>query len=806
MESHPGRLYLGREYDFAQQQPDLQPAFLSLRNLTTHAICLGMTGSGKTGLGIVTLEELLLQDIPCIIVDPKGDITNLALLFPDLSGRALAPWVDEGEARHKALTREQLADRLAATWKEGWHTWGITREQVARLRDRASVEIYTPGSSAGIPINLLGNFQPPEKLRWHTHAEALRERIGQIVQALLHLIGITADPLKSREHILLATVFEAAWRAGQPLDMVALIRMIQDPPVRRVGAFDMDVFYPRAERFQLAMALNNLIASPTFSSWTEGAPLDMDALLRPRPDPTSHNPRGRTPANIFYLAHLGETERQFFVTLLLSQLVLWMRAQSGSSILRVLLYFDEVFGFAPPYPRNPPAKTPLMTLLKQGRAAGVGVFLSTQNPADLDYRGLSNIGTWLIGRLQTERDRERVLEGLQQAELQFDRAYYNAMLAGLPRRVFLLHTPSSEPRFFHVRWTMSYLSGPLTRDQIAQLQPQPAEPAATSALAAHPTLTRATSVLSETRPQVPHTVREVFLHSPNASGDAPVTYVPRLLAVISARFSDRPSGVHCTQRYAWLAPLDMSTAVPDFNNAERIEPPAPPALATSPLPRAQFGELPFGLDARWTRRMERIVTDYAYQHVTLPIWVNRALKVYGEVGEESWMVRQRCEAIARERRDAEATRLHDTYERRMAALQERAARKYRDLARNTAELNARKREELLSGVEMLFNIVVGKRPLYGVAFGARRQREREMARLRVQESQQALAELNADLEKLRDEYQQALQALNDRWMRTVDSVERVHIPLKKSAITIEVIALAWVNQTPDQDNTRPSTS
>ncbi len=788
MENHPGRLYVGREYDFAQNRPDPQPVFLTLRNLTTHAICLGMTGSGKTGLGIVTLEELLLQDIPCIVIDPKGDITNLALLFPEISAHDILRWVDVTEARHKLLTPEQLAEQSAHSWREGQRAWHITPERIARLRDRVSVEIYTPGSSAGLPINLLGQFSPPAQLNWQFHTEALRERISQVAQALLHLVGVAADPLKSREHILLSTIFEAAWRAGQPLDMIALIRMIQDPPVRRIGAFDVEVFYPREARFQLAMALNNVIASPTFAAWTEGIPLDVDALLQPRHDPHARSPRGRTPASIFYLAHLGETERQFFVTLLLSQLVLWMRAQSGTSLPRVLIYFDEVFGYAPPYPRNPPAKTPLMTLLKQGRASGVGVFLSTQNPADLDYRGLSNIGTWLIGRLQTERDRERVLEGLDQAELHFDRAYYSAVLSSLPPRVFLLHTLSAEPRFFHVRWPMSYLTGPLTRDQLAWVRSSSVEPPASS---------RSIEVApsnSGVRPQVPHTVREVFMHPADSPQTGAICYQPKLLAIASARFSDRTAGVHCTQRYAWIASLDPSSAMPDLATAQAITPPQKEALSAQPLPNAQFGELPFGLDGRWPKRAEQAVKDYMYHHLTLPLWVNRALKVYGAVGEEQWMVRQRCEVVARQKRDAEAARLHDNFERQMAALQERAARQHRVLERNAAELSARKREELLGGVEMLFNIVVGKRPIHGVAFSARRQRARELAQMRVEESKQVLAELNAALEALRDEYRQALESLNERWMRMIESMERIEIPLKKSAITIEMVALAWVAQ------------
>lgn len=470
----PGKLYLGREYDLDDQQPVQTPILLSARDLTTHAVCLGMTGTGKTGLGIVALEEVLLQNIPCIIVDPKGDITNLALSFPNLAPSDFKPWLDEDEAARQGMTRNQLADATAQRWRDGLDQWGIRPERIAALHDRVRFDIYTPGSDAGIPINILQSLAPPDdpNITWARNTEALRERIAQICSALLELVGVEADPMKAREHILLATIFEASWRAGQTLDVTSLIRQIQDPPIRRVGAFDMDVFYPRDDRFALAMALNNLIASPSFGSWTQGASLDIATLIKPNREAGGSNPVGKTRACIFYLAHLGEGERQFFVTLLLSQLVLWMRSQTGTSSLRCLVYFDEVLGYAPPYPRNPPTKAPLMTIIKQGRAAGLGAFLATQNPADLDYKSLANIGTWFIGRLRTGRDRDRALEGLEGAGAGFDRAEFEGPLSTLPPRVFLLQSSTGNPRFFQTRWAMSFLRGPLTRDQVALLMPE----------------------------------------------------------------------------------------------------------------------------------------------------------------------------------------------------------------------------------------------------------------------------------------------------------------------------------------------
>lgn len=467
----PNKLYLGREFSAVNQAPMDEPLLLNIRELTTHALCLGMTGTGKTGLGVTVLEEVLLQGIPSIIIDPKGDITNLALSFPDLSADSFRPWVDASSAEQQGIQPDELAEQTAANWRNGLAKSGISPERIKQFNERVDVRIYTPGSEAGIPVNVLQGLHPPPEtnITWARNADVLRERIAQTCSALLEVIGINADPIKSREHILLATIFESAWRAHQPLDITLLIRMIQSPPVARVGVLDLEAFYPKADRFELAMALNNLAASPSFQAWQMGDPINIEALTKPIRGVGGSNPTGKTRASIFYLAHLGEAERQFFVTLLLSQIVTWMRAQTGTSVLKCLVYFDEIFGYCPPFPRNPATKAPIMALLKQGRASGLGMFLATQNPGDLDYKGLSNIGTWMIGRLRTERDRNRALEGLEGAGVGFDRDEMEGPLATLPQRTFLIQNVSSGARFLQTRWTMSYLRGPMTRDQVAQL-------------------------------------------------------------------------------------------------------------------------------------------------------------------------------------------------------------------------------------------------------------------------------------------------------------------------------------------------
>jgi hypothetical protein len=820
MFEQPGKLYLGREYDLDLGRVTDKPVFVGARDLTTHAVCLGMTGTGKTGLGVVALEEVLMQGVPCIIVDPKGDITNLALSFPELQPADFLPWLDADEAARQNLSPEQLAAATAQKWRDGLHEWGIGPERIAALRDRAKFDIYTPGSDAGLPVNVLQSLSPPSdpSITWARNTETLRERISQLCQALLELVGIEADPMQSREHILLATIFEASWRAGQPLDITALIQQIQSPPVTRVGAFDMDVFYPRDERFDLAMRLNNLMAAPSFGVWTQGAPMDIATFIKPDREAGGSNPAGKTRCAIFYLAHLGEGERQFFTTLLLSQLVLWMRSQTGTSSLRCLVYFDEVYGYCPPYPRNPPTKQPLMTIIKQGRAAGLGAFLATQNPADLDYKGLANIGTWFIGRLRTGRDRDRALEGLEGAGAGFDRDHFEGPLSTLPPRVFLLQSTTGSPRFLQSRWAMSYLRGPLTRDQVSVLEPgteveesreiterpfgddsrlEIAEDLPVTLMS--PDRARQSSIQNrqsktENRPQLPPDVREVFLPANSALGTqhSALAYAPHLLASASVRITDRASGVNASDRYTFLVPLGRLAQLPDFAQANMRSDIDIATLQLEPLPTAAFAPLPSGINGRWMKQAERLLIEHVYRFGVTEIFFNRTLKLYGQPGETQLEFRERCETSAREKRNAEAQKVRAQYERRMQTLQDRVAREHRELAQDRTELGGRQREELLGGVESLFNFVFGRRQSYAVAFGARRRREVESAQQDVRESEAAIAKLQQDLRAVAGEYKDALNALSDKWMRALSDVTQVPLAPKKSDIFVDVVALAWV--------------
>ena len=459
-----GSFYLGKKHDLALGKTEDALTLYDSKDLTTHAVCVGMTGSGKTGLCLSLIEEAGIDGVPVIAIDPKGDLGNLLLTFPDLKPEDFRPWVDPSVATRKGITPDELAEQTADLWRKGLGDWGQDGERIRRYNEKVDKAIYTPGSSAGIPLTVLKSFNAPSQAVIDD-SDAFRDRVQSTTSGVLALLGIDADPVRSREHIFLSNVLDRAWREGRNLDLAGLIQEIQNPPFTKVGVVDLETFYSAKDRLELGMQLNNLLASPSFASWLEGEPLDIKKLL--------YTEEGRPRLSILSIAHLSETERMFFVTILLNEILSWMRSQPGTGSLRALLYMDEIYGYFPPT-ANPPSKKPMLTLLKQARAYGLGVVLATQNPVDLDYKGLSNTGTWFLGRLQTERDKARVLEGLEGASAQagssFNKAEMEVTLAGLGSRVFLMNNVhDNQPQVFHTRWAMSYLRGPLTRDQIRTL-------------------------------------------------------------------------------------------------------------------------------------------------------------------------------------------------------------------------------------------------------------------------------------------------------------------------------------------------
>jgi len=816
-----GAFYLGREYDLEQGRLLERPLVYDARDLTTHAVCVGMTGSGKTGLCVDLLEEAALDGVPAIIIDPKGDMPNLELAFPDLKPGDFEPWVNVDDARRKGMGVPEYARHIAGTWKKGLAEWGQGPERIRRLRESADIRIFTPGSSAGTPISILASLEAPE-IDWERGAEAAREQIRGTVSALLGLAGIEADPLRSREHILLSTIFEHFWKGGEDLDLPRLITSIQTPPVRRLGVFDVDTFFPEKDRFGLAMALNNILAAPGFEAWLTGEPLDVARLLQ--------TGEGRPRHSIFYIAHLNDAERMFFTTLLLEQIVGWVRRQPGTTSLRALLYFDEIFGFLPPV-AEPPSKRPLLTLLKQARAQGLGVMLTTQNPVDLDYKALGNTGTWFIGKLQTERDKARVLDGLSSAAgggEGIDPGEADRLISSLGSRVFLLHNVHEDgPVVFQTRWAMSYLRGPLTGDQIRQLRERkgddaPAAPPAAAPTA--PTAQRKKAPAASTAPETPDGYTagppvlasgvEQFFLPPAFDGDralnllehelgrealdaeAALVYEPALLALGRVGFVDSRRRVNEKRAVGRLVhPRDLGPVI-DWAAAEPLTLSADDLVEGTPQDEAWFGTVPEQLNsARELKSLGRDFADGLYHDQRLELHHNPGLKLYGTPGESAEAFSLRVRQEARERRDAEVDKMRRKYERRMDKLETRLAREEQELERDTATYESRKREELISAGESLIGLlgIFGKRrSRRGLSTAARKRRMTTSARTSIEESKDEIARLEQEMEDLRREMEEEAAVIADRWADVAEANDLHPVKPRRSDVKVVLFGLAWL--------------
>jgi hypothetical protein len=778
--------YLGGVVDPASGERTGSPVYYDPADLTTHGVIVGMTGSGKTGLGVIFLEESLRAGIPTLILDPKGDMTNLLLTFPGLTPSEFRPWVDEGAARRDGKTPEEAADAAAAAWTKGLGSWGLGKDDVAALRAAADFTIFTPGSSAGVPLNVLSSLAAPEG----TDPEARRDLVEALVTGILHLAGIEADPLASREHILLSNLVEDAWARGADLSLDRLIALVQQPPLRKLGVFEIDTFFPEKDRLALAMRLNNLVASPSFEAWRVGPPLDVPAML--------WGAEGKPRAAVLYLAHLSDTERQFAVSLVLSALITWMRSQPGSSGLRVLVYMDEVFGFVPPT-EMPPAKKPILTLFKQARAFGVGMLLATQNPMDLDYKAMSNAGTWCIGLLQTERDKARILEALRTAAGGLDLAALDERISRLAKRQFLLHsTRDPEPTLFTTRWAMSYLRGPLTLPEIDRLMPDvsPSEggPAAAPAPAgAAPAAEGTVAVAPLVAAGVP-----IYYLDPAApwagkvgAGAGGTTLAAALAARAHLTFEDAAAGVRDIEEWeAIFHPLGArfdpaaGTAV-DYDPRDfRAE---APAGASYRVPDADLSAKAFFTDAA------RVLKDYLARERTLEVRRNRALKIYSRVGESAEEFAGRCDAAAQAAADAEAARIRDRFEGRLSTLRHQIedARFKVDQAELDAE--TRRTEEVASGVGTLIGVLFGgRRSTRAMSSAATKRSMTRKAQQRKAGAEARLTGKVADLEALEDDLAEELAELDAAWTAKAQEVETVAVTLAKSDITVDEVAVVWL--------------
>ncbi len=812
-----GVFYLGRPYDVERNRPMEGLLLYDSKDLVTHAVCLGMTGSGKTGLCIALLEEAAIDGVPSIAIDPKGDLTNLLLTFPDLTPDDFVPWVNSEDAQKKGLTVEDFAKQQSETWRQGLADWGQDKSRIKRLRDAADFRIYTPGSNAGFPVSILSSFHaPPAALQEDT--ELLNERVSTTVTSLLGLLGVDADPIKSREHILLSTILSNAWASGTDLDLGALIQQIQSPSITRVGVMDLDSFFPAKDRFELAMLLNNLLAAPGFSNWLEGEPLDIQRIL--------FTPEGKPRVSIFSIAHLNDAERMFFVSLMLNQILGWMRTQSGTTSLRAIFYMDEIFGYFPPV-ANPPSKLPLLTLLKQGRAFGLGVVLVTQNPVDLDYKGLSNTGTWFIGRLQTERDKDRVMEGLEGvaavAGQQFDRQRLEQTIAGLGNRIFLLNNVhEDENEIFQTRWAMSYLRGPLTRTQIKSLMdpvkatPQqtttqvrpPEETAVVRQAVPDPAASKVQTKTVASRPVLPPEIPQQFIPLRSSKAGEQLVYHPMVLAAADVRFSDKK--VDATETLAFLSPISDAPIAVDWDHGQTLDVPIGD-LETSPEHGAKFADLPSS--AGKSKSYDGWKKDFAnwlYRNRKLELLRSPTLGVSSNAGETEADFRIRLLQAAREKRDEKVEQLRQKYAPKIAVLEDRRRRAAQSREREAEQASSQKVQTAISFGATILSSFLGRKMVgmstLGRATTAARGVGRSMKESQdVTRAQETLEVTEQRLADLNEEFRQETQALDQSFDPQKEQLETVTIKPTKANLSVKLLALAWVPYWHDaQDNVTPA--
>ncbi len=825
-----GAFYLGRIFDTAAGKTGDQALLYDPADLTTHAFCVGMTGSGKTGLCIGMLEEAALNGIPALLIDPKGDITNLLLHFPELLPKDFQPWINPDEARRAGQTVDQAAESTAATWKKGLADWGIEPSRIQALKDSAQFTVFTPGSDSGLPVSILASLKAPN-IPWDENKEVLREKISSTAIALLGLVGLNdIDPVRSREHILLSNIFENAWSHGQDLDLGELILQTQNPPFEKLGVFDVNTFFPQKDRFELAMLLNNILASPAFQAWIEGQPLDIPSLLFTKSGKPRHS--------VFYIAHLSDPERMFFITLLFSAIESWMRTQSGTNSLRALVYFDEIFGYMPPT-ANPPSKQPMLRMLKQARAFGVGMVLVTQNPVDVDYKGLSNTGSWFIGKLQTDQDKQRLLDGLEGvAAGSMDRSAYDKTISGLAKRVFLLHNVHSKgPVLFQTRWAMDYLAGPLTRTQIPQLNAlagasltaaaptsthiysatsasdssarvQPPSAPAAQPVGMRPAVAAAQTVASSstTRQPAPSGINEYFL--PNnlslaealrsagpelqgASGSQGLVYHPVLLAQARTLFLNRRYDLD------YELPQAVIVAAPDKRGVVRWENfPASPVdankLPDQPVPQARFTTLDIPLsDAKLLNALQRDFADWAFREAKVTVHANDELQVYGGPQVSQGEFRQMCAKAASDQHDAEVRKVSIGYETKRNSLQDKLDREERELAQDKSKLSSRRLDELGSAAETVFGLFGGRKSSRRISSTLSKHRMASDASASVKESEQTIADLQAQIADLDKEKAQAVAEVDKRWGDIASQSDEITIPAQKKDVNVELFGVAW---------------
>jgi len=782
-----GAFYLGKRHDTETDKLTEDLVLYDSKDLTTHAAIIGMTGSGKTGLGIGILEEAALDHIPVIAIDPKGDMGNLLLTFPQLKPENFRPWINPRTAMDKGQTPDEFAASQAALWKKGLGQWGQTGKRIAQLRKNVDLAIYTPGSNAGLPVSVLHSFDAPDQALIDD-IDLYRERVQATATGILTLLGMDADPVSSREHILISRLLDNAWKEGRSLDVPGLIGEIQDPPITKVGVMNIDSFFPANDRFKLAMALNNLLAAPGFEAWMSGTPLNAKNLF--------YSEDGKPRISVMAISHLDDAQRMFFVSMLLNEIIGWMRAQQGTSSLRAILYMDEIFGYMPPV-ANPPSKKLFLTLLKQARAYGLGLVLATQNPVDLDYKGLSNTGTWFIGRLQTERDKARVMEGLEGATAgSFNKQAMERTIAGLGKRRFLLHNVhEDEPVVFNTRWVLSYLAGPLTRDHIRTLMKTAKNKLAAAAKAVSKPKRKSAAIA----PALPPSIDQLFVPG---SGEN-IVYHPRLIAggdvlFTSARYNieDERSVLHTVEFED--GPVDI-----DWDNSETLD------LSIDDLrddgdSEATFADCPAAADN--TRAYSSWGKDYKRwlrQNENITLFKSKKFKLTSLPTETEGDFRARLQDAASEKRDIAIAKIRKRYATKTTTLENRLMRAEQTIAVQKEQSTKKKLDTAISFGTAILGAVLGRKKLssstatkIGSAIKTAGSASKEAAD--VDRARQTAEKVKADIAALNKQLEKEVADLDTSFNAQSEELDELVVRAKSTDIHVAVTGLAWLPYTADE--------
>ncbi len=786
-----GEFFLGKHYNLSKKVEEEFPLLYDAKNLTTHAVCVGMTGSGKTGLCITLMEEAILDKIPIIIIDPKGDLGNMLLTFPNLRAENFRPWINEDDARRKKITPEEFAKMQAQMWKNGLASYGQKPERIKNLKNSAEFVIYTPGSQMGVPISILSSFSAPSE-EIIKEPDLFRDRISTTATSLLELLGINADPVQSREHILLSTLFDHLWRKRIEVDLGTIIQSIQNPPFQKVGFMQIETFFPEKDRLKFALQINNLLAAPGFQGWLTGQPLDIDQIF--------YTPQGKPRVAIFSISHLPETERMFFVSLLLNQILSWMRTRSGTSSLRALLYIDEIFGYMPPVSK-PSSKKPLLTLLKQARAYGLGLVLATQNPADLDYKGLSNTGTWFIGRLQTQRDKERMLDGLEGISngKNFNRDAIDKTISSLDKRVFLLHNVhQSEPTIFHTRWAMSYLRGPLTRNQIQVLMKNKKNISVLESkkTSSTPKPSENFQLTLPSYPILPPGIPQFFVFDKDSSYNFQATVLG--IATIHYQNPKTKKKAHTEKVYS-LVYLDEDLLDVDWEDAEDV------LIKESKLRKrvpknGRFTTLPDqATKARSFSKWKREFKNHLYRNKGIEYFESKNFKITSKPLESERDFRIRLGEIAREKRDYESEKLRKKYKTKTDSLLEQLRKAKQRIEKEKEQSKGRKLQTAISiGASLLsafsgsggLNMSTLSRATTAVSSAARQGKEYGDIN-RAGETADAIIE---KIDAVKSELQQEIDKLEERFDHLSEELIVKEIKPRKSDIQIKTVALVWISE------------